>query len=100
MATKRGRLFLTRRLNEVIVIRHPDGTETFVRVASLGGSRVSLLVEAPESVAVWKLETDPKRNGARDTAVVPQAAIRQTYIDAESAVAGMFGEPDGEGSEM
>ena len=49
-------LILTRKLNEEIVIRHPDGTEMLLRVHAIERGRVQFGFEAPRDVKILRAE--------------------------------------------
>lgn len=98
MDGKNGELVLSRRLQESLVIRLPDGSEIFIRVADMDRGRVRLAVKAKKDVQIWRLEADPARggSGAGDTTVIPNPVLRRAHLLAVEAAS----EPDGEGSEM
>lgn len=47
-------LILTRRVNESVVITHPDGTEVTVTVLGMVGNQIRLGFEAPKEVKILR----------------------------------------------
>lgn len=54
-------LVLKRREGESILIKHPDGTEVLIEVASVGDKRVRLVFTAPDYVTIDRDEVDKIR---------------------------------------
>lgn len=60
-------LVLARTVGEVVYVRF-GGVEVRVTVVQVVGKRVRLAFKAPESVAVWREEADPKRTNNPEAA--------------------------------
>jgi hypothetical protein len=58
---KHTNLTLTLKAGESVVVRNPDGSETFVH--NSGEHRAKLTFRALPTVEVWCSDIDPKRNG-------------------------------------
>ena len=55
-------LTLTRRVNESIVIRTPEGREIRLVVLDRNKGKVRIGVVADDDVTIWRDEIDPQRN--------------------------------------